>query len=86
MTKPTKPPEKADGATRPEGLPGLASILGQAPQLTKNWGRFLAFLGVLTTATLLAVAVRPESAHIAAGVYVVSVGAAALAAHMRWLD
>jgi hypothetical protein len=86
MGKVVKPPEKADDEARAEGLPGLASILGHAPQLTKNWGRFLAFLGVLTTIALVAVSARPEAAHFALGVYVVCISAAALAAHMRWLD
>lgn len=86
MANVEKPPGRASGSARPEGLPGLTSILGQAPQLTKNWGRFLAFLGVLTTIALVAISVRPESAHFALGVYVVCVTAAALAAHMRWLD
>jgi hypothetical protein len=86
MAKVEKPPEGANGGVRPEGLPGLTSILEQAPQLTKNWGRFLAFLAVLTTVTLVAVAFRPESSHMAAVVYVVGVLVAALAAHMRWLD
>ena len=86
MEKVVKPPERAEGEMRPEGLPGLGGILNQAPQLTKNWGRFLAFLAVLTCVTLVAVTVRPESGHIAAGVYVVCVAVAALAAHMRWLD
>jgi hypothetical protein len=86
MAKVMKPPERADGEVRPEGLPGLASILSHAPQLTKSWGPFRAFLGVLTCMALLAMAVRPEAALVMGVIYLACIGLAGLATYMRWLD
>ena len=86
MAKKVTPPERANDEPRAEGLPGMGTILGHAPQLTRNWGPFRAFVAVLAIGTLTAVSVRPEAGLISAGIFVVAVFAALLATHRGWLD
>jgi hypothetical protein len=63
----------------------LGSLFAYAPQLTRNWGAFRAFVAVFGIAAMVATAARPEVAYFPALIFVVAVAAALIAAHKNWL-
>lgn len=64
----------------------FGNVLGQAPQLTRNWGAFRAFLTVFGFIAISAAAARPEIAYAAALIFLVAVVASLIAAHKNWLN
>jgi len=54
--------------------------------LTSHWGRFLAFLAILTALAFTAIALKPEAGTYFVAIYAVAVGALLLAAYKKLLD
>jgi hypothetical protein len=54
--------------------------------LTFQWGRFLAFLAILTALAFIAIALKPEAGVHFVAIYAVAVGALLVAAYMKLLD
>jgi hypothetical protein len=81
-----KAPKSASRELRSQGAPAIESMLGQAPQLTSQWGRLLAFLAVFTGIAFSSVAFKPEVGHYFVLIYIVAVGALLWAAHKKLLD
>jgi hypothetical protein len=65
--------------------PWLGNVLGHAPQLTRSWGPFRAFLAVFGVVAMITATIRPEVAYILASIYFVAVAAAMIAAYKNWL-
>jgi hypothetical protein len=63
----------------------LGNVLAHAPQLTRSWGPFRAFLTVFGIVAMIAAAVRPEIAYVPVSIYLVAVAAALIADHKNWL-
>ena len=87
MTDVSKAPEQANDGARPSlGLDLVPYILDRAPKLTKSWGAFRAFVGVMTALMVIGIVVRPEVALYFGGIYLTAVLVALFAAHKRLLD
>jgi hypothetical protein len=63
----------------------FGNVLAHAPQLTRNWGAFRAFLTVFGCIAIAAAAFRPEVAYVPALIFFVAVVASLIAAHKNWL-
>ena len=83
MPRTNKTPSRANGG----GLPaGGQDPFQHAPMLTFQWGRFLAFLAILTALAFIAIALKPEAGVHFVAIYAVAVGALLVAAYMKLLD
>ena len=63
----------------------FANVFAYAPQLTRNWGPFRAFVTVFGVIAIIGAAIRPEVAYVLAGIFLIAIAAALIAAHKNWL-
>jgi hypothetical protein len=87
MTDVSKTPEQANDVARPGySLNIVPSILDRGPKLTRSWGAFRAFVGVMTALMVVGIIIRPEAALYFGAIFLLSVGFALFAAHRKLLD
>jgi hypothetical protein len=87
MTDVSKAPEQVNDVARANlGLDLVPNVLDHAPILTKSWGAFRAFVGVMTALMVLGIIIRPEAALHFAGIYLTAILVALFAAHKNLLD
>jgi hypothetical protein len=87
MTDVSKTPERANDVAHPRsGLNIVPDILDRGPVLTRSWGAFRAFVGVMTALMVVGIIIRPEAALYFGLIYLLSLGSALFAAHKKLLD
>jgi hypothetical protein len=87
MTDMSETPKQANDVAHPSlGLGLVPNILNHAPALTKNWGAFRAFVGVMTALMVLGIIIRPEAALPFGGIYLTAILVALFAAYKKLLD
>lgn len=87
MSDVLKAPEQANDVARPNlRLDIVPNILDHGPKLTKSWGAFRAFVGVMTALMVFGIVIRPEAAVYLGVIFLLGVGFALFAAHRKLLD
>jgi hypothetical protein len=64
----------------------FTDVLARAPELTRTWGPFRAFLAIFGIVAMALVAIRPEATYACVGIFFVAVVAALIAAYKNWLN